>query len=115
MQSSRGVTLTDLDGNLAYDLTGASAAVEVVQVTAGSANTQFALVLNAANTDTSAANVAGFRVDANGSLTSIPGSIRPLSTDHPNPAQVLLDPERRILLVTEKRTNLIDVTVELAC
>jgi hypothetical protein len=66
-------------------------------------------VLNAANTDTSADNVVGFRVDANGALTSIPGSIRPLSTDHPNPAQGLLDPQRRVLLVTEKRTNVIDV------
>jgi 6-phosphogluconolactonase len=49
------------------------------------------------------------RVGDNGSLTSIPGSIRPLSTDHPNPAQVLLDPQRRVLLVTEKRTGVIDV------
>src|SRR5205823_4797750 len=37
------------------------------------------------------------------------GSIRPLSTAHPNPAQVLLDPQRRTLVVTEKSTNLIDV------
>jgi 6-phosphogluconolactonase (cycloisomerase 2 family) len=66
-------------------------------------------VLNAANGSSSAASVAGFRVDATGALHSIPGAIRPLSTAHPNPAQVLLDPQRRTLLVTEKATNLIDV------
>jgi 6-phosphogluconolactonase len=66
-------------------------------------------VLNAANGSDSAANVAGFRVDADGSLHSIPNAIRPLSTAHPNPAQVLLDPQRRMLLVTEKSTNMIDL------
>jgi 6-phosphogluconolactonase (cycloisomerase 2 family) len=67
-------------------------------------------VLNAANGDTTtAANVAGFRVSGDGRLTSIPGAIRPLTTDHPNPAQVLYDPQRQKLLVTEKRTDVIDV------
>jgi 6-phosphogluconolactonase len=66
-------------------------------------------VLNAANASDSPANVAGFSVDSSGALHSIPGAIRPLSSAHPNPAQVLLDPQRRTLLVTEKGTNLIDV------
>ena len=66
-------------------------------------------VLNAANASDSSANVAGFSVDSSGALHSIPGAIRPLSSAHPNPAQVLLDPQRRTLLVTEKGTNLIDV------
>ena len=48
-------------------------------------------VLNAGNGSDSPANVAGFSVDASGALHSIPNSIRPLSTAHPNPAQVLLD------------------------
>jgi 6-phosphogluconolactonase len=67
-------------------------------------------VLNAANANPAvAANVTGFRVDAHGALHSIAGSTRPLSAAHPNPAQVLLDPYRRYLLVTEKDTNLIDL------
>jgi 6-phosphogluconolactonase (cycloisomerase 2 family) len=66
-------------------------------------------VLNAANASGSAANVAGFRVDAHGRLHPIPGATRPLSAPHPNPAQVLLDPQHRFLLVTEKGTDLIDV------
>jgi hypothetical protein len=66
-------------------------------------------VLNAANASDSPANVAGFSVDSSGALHSIPGAIRPLSSAHPNPAQVLLDPQRHTLLVTEKGTNLIDV------
>ncbi len=67
-------------------------------------------VLNAANANPAvAANVTGFRVDAHGTLHPIAGSTRPLSAAHPNPAQVLLDPYRRYLLVTEKDTNLIDL------
>jgi len=66
-------------------------------------------VLNAANASSTAANVAGFRVDHDGALHPIAGSTRLLSTAHPNPAQVLLDPQRRFLLITEKSTNLIDV------
>jgi DNA-binding beta-propeller fold protein YncE len=66
-------------------------------------------VLNAANERAQAANVAGFRVAADGTLAPIPGATRPLSAAHPNPAQVQLDPSGRYLLVTEKGTNLIDV------
>lgn len=66
-------------------------------------------VLNAANVSASPANVAGFHVAADGTLTPIPGATRPLSSAHPNPAEVLLDPYRRTLLVTEKNTNLIDL------
>ncbi len=66
-------------------------------------------VLNAANASPSAANVAGFRVDDKGVLHPISGSTRPLSSPHPNPAQVQLDPQHRFLLVTEKSTGLIDI------
>jgi 6-phosphogluconolactonase len=66
-------------------------------------------VLNAANASPAAANVAGFHVDESGKLHPIPGATRPLSAPHPNPAQVLLDPEHHILLVSEKGTNLIDL------
>jgi 6-phosphogluconolactonase len=66
-------------------------------------------VLNAANISKSAANVAGFRVAANGTLHQIAGATRLLSAAHPNPAQILIDPSGQFLLVTEKKTNLIDV------
>lgn len=67
-------------------------------------------VLNAANaSSTTAANVAGFRVDSAGKLHAIAGATKPLSTAHPNPAEILIDPSGHFLLVTEKSTNLIDV------
>ena len=66
-------------------------------------------VLNAANGSMVAADVAGFRVDANGELHAIAGATKSLSTTHPNPAQVQIDPSGHFLLVTEKVTNLIDV------
>src|SRR5712691_7126041 len=59
-------------------------------------------VLNAANASASAANVTGFRVDDHGNLHPIAGSTRPLSTAHPNPAQVLLDLLFSDLPTTEK-------------
>ncbi len=66
-------------------------------------------VLNAANGSAAAGNVTGFRVDNEGDLHAIPGSARLLSTAHPNPAQVQIDPTGHWLVVTEKLTNLIDV------
>jgi len=66
-------------------------------------------VLNAANGSAASANVAGFKVDDAGDLHPIPGATRLLSTAHPNPAQVQIDPSGRWLLVTEKLNNLIDV------
>lgn len=66
-------------------------------------------VLNAANASAADANVTGFHVDHHGNLHPIAGSTRALSANHPNPAQVQLDPSGRWLLVTEKGTNLIDV------
>jgi 6-phosphogluconolactonase len=66
-------------------------------------------VLNAANGSAASANVAGFKVDAEGDLHPIAGATRLLSTAHPNPAQVQIDPSGRWLLITEKVNNLIDV------
>ncbi len=66
-------------------------------------------VLNAANGSSAASNVAGYHVDGKGVLHPIVGATRPLSTSHPNPAQIQIDPSGRFLLVTEKLTNLIDV------
>src|SRR5436309_3159232 len=63
-------------------------------------------VLNAANASTEAANVAGFHVDAHGTLHPIAGATQPLSAAHPNPAQVQIDRDGDTVLVTEKGTNL---------
>ncbi len=53
--------------------------------------------------------VAGLRLDPRGTLSSLPGSSRPLSAGMTDPAQVGFSPDGRFLLVTEKATNLIDV------
>lgn len=67
-------------------------------------------VLNAANaSSTTAASVAGFHVDAAGALQPIAGATKPLSAPHPDPGQVQIDPSGHVLLVTEKKTNLIDL------
>src|SRR5438105_3811328 len=67
-------------------------------------------VLNAANANPAvAANVTGFRVGDDGHLSPIAGSTRALSAPHPNPAEVLLSPDGRQLLVSAKGTNLIDI------
>jgi 6-phosphogluconolactonase len=66
-------------------------------------------VLNAANGSNTSASIAGFRVEDEGDLHPIKGANVPLSTAHPNPAQIQIDPSGQWLLVTEKLTNLIDV------
>jgi len=62
-------------------------------------------VLNAGGTE----NITGFSVDANGALSVLPGSSRPLSGTGVGPAQVGFDPSGSSLVVTEKNTNRIDV------
>jgi len=62
-------------------------------------------VLNAGGVN----NVAGFRVGPHGTLSPVPGSTRPLSADATGPAQVGFSPDGRVLLVTEKATNTLDV------
>lgn len=51
-------------------------------------------------------NVSGFRL-RNGALEPIPGSARSLSAASTAPAQVQFDPTGRVLVVTEKATDLI--------
>ena len=56
------------------------------------------------------ANIAGFRVDQNGSLTYIDGSTRALAGGAlALPAQISFTPDGLHLLVTEKGTDSIDV------
>ena len=55
------------------------------------------------------ANITGFRVGDDGSLTPIPGSTRPLSGSTPSGcAQVAFNPKGDVLTVTEVEANVID-------
>lgn len=55
-----------------------------------------------------AGNITGFHLDGDGTLTPIPGSTQPLSASGVAPAEVQFSPDGRVLVVTEKATNLID-------
>ena len=82
-----------------------SGGVEPVSVTV---HGPFVYVLNAGNS-TTAGNIAGFYQGFWGTLFSIPGSSRPLSTRAPTgPAQISFNPSGTALVVTEKDTSLID-------
>jgi 6-phosphogluconolactonase (cycloisomerase 2 family) len=65
-------------------------------------------VLNAGGSVGGSDNIAGFRLDPHGQLTYLAGSSRPLSVESTAPAQVGFDPSGRVLVVTEKATNLVD-------
>jgi 6-phosphogluconolactonase len=52
-------------------------------------------------------NIAGFHL-SNGKLSAIPKSIRPLSSNSSGPAEISFNPSGKVLVVTEKNTNLID-------
>ena len=54
-------------------------------------------------------SVVGFRLNANGQLSQIPGSTTFLSTSNSGPGSVVFAPGGQQVLVTEKVTNLIDV------
>jgi 6-phosphogluconolactonase (cycloisomerase 2 family) len=68
-------------------------------------------VLNAGGQVGDVDTISGFRVDPHGTLSAIPGSTRPLSAASAGPAQVSFSPDGRVLVVTEKATNLIDTYV----
>jgi 6-phosphogluconolactonase (cycloisomerase 2 family) len=56
-------------------------------------------------------NITGFEVSPDGELSQIAGSTRPLSSGTADPAQVQFSPDGRLLVVTEKGTNLISTYV----
>lgn len=64
-------------------------------------------VLNAgnANDPNSADNITGFQLNADGTLSPLPGAKRPLSARSTAPAQVSFNTAGTVLLVTEKATN----------
>ncbi len=53
-------------------------------------------------------NITGFRINEDGTIIMISGSSRPLSGSGVGPAQVEFSPDGRMLVVTEKGTNMID-------
>lgn len=65
-------------------------------------------VLNAGGNAGDSDNITGFTVAPDGTLTAIPGSTRPLSAASTGPAQIQLNSDGDVLVVTEKATNLID-------
>jgi 6-phosphogluconolactonase len=67
-------------------------------------------VLNAGSGATPA-NITGFTVGNDATLSPLAGSTRPLSGDSVGPAQIQFSPDGRVLVVTEKATNLIDTHV----
>lgn len=52
-------------------------------------------------------NIVGFHLH-NGKLSMIPNSIRPLSNNSADPAEIAFNPDGDVLVVTEKSTNIID-------
>jgi len=52
-------------------------------------------------------SISGLAVSANGNLSPLPGSTRPLSAASTNPAQVEFSPDGGVLIVTERATNLL--------
>jgi 6-phosphogluconolactonase len=55
-----------------------------------------------------AGNITGFRINDDGTISQISGSTQPLSSSAAGPAQIEFSPDGRILVVTEKATNMID-------
>src|SRR5205809_5439955 len=56
-------------------------------------------------------NVSGLTVDRDGNLTPLAGSTSPLSAASTSPAQVDFSDDGKVVIVTEKATNLIDTYV----
>jgi len=65
-------------------------------------------VLNAGGNVGASDNIAGFVVNDEGKLSQLSGSTRPLSAAVTAPAQIKFTPDGRVLVVTEKATNIID-------
>ncbi|HEV2177604.1 MAG TPA: beta-propeller fold lactonase family protein [Terriglobia bacterium] len=64
--------------------------------------------LYVANSGGTMQNIAGFNIAANGALSALAGSVRSLSSNKANPAEVAFSNDGTILVVTEKGTNKID-------
>lgn len=89
------------DGGLTLRSTVSSGGTTPISVTIAG---RLVYVLNAGG----AGNIAGFRLANDGSLSAIAGSSRPLSSNAAGPAQIQFARQGRVLVVTEKNTNVID-------
>jgi len=67
------------------------------------ANDNIVYVLNAGGKG----NIAGFYLN-NGKLSMIPKSVKSLSSNSAGPAKIAFNPDGKVLVVTEKNTNVID-------
>jgi 6-phosphogluconolactonase len=56
-------------------------------------------------------NITGFHINNDGTISQISGSTQPLSGTGVGPAQIEFSPNGRVLVVTEKATNMIDTYV----
>lgn len=68
-----------------------------------------AYVLNAGGQVGGSDNIVGFRLDADGGLNYLQGSVQSLSAASTAAAQIQFSPDGRFLVVTEKATSIIDV------
>jgi len=71
-------------------------------------NKHLLYVLNAGGNVGANDNIAGFVVDPQGRLAPLHDSTRPLSGDVTAPSQIRFTPDGKVLVVTEKATNVID-------
>ncbi len=93
------------DGSLWQTSTIASGGTQPISVTLSG---DLVYALNAGGSG----NIVGFRLGHDGTLSTIPGSARPLSAaSGTGPAQIEFDPQGRVLVVTEKGTNRITTYV----
>lgn len=92
------------NGSLERTSTVASGGTQPISVTLSG---DLVYVLNAGGPG----NIVGFRLGADGTLSMISGSARPLSGAGVDPAQIEFDPQGRTLVVTEKGTNRITTYV----
>ena len=56
-------------------------------------------------------NITGFRINNNGTISQMSGSSQPLSGTGVGPAQIEFNPNGKILIVTEKASNMIDTYI----
>ena len=92
------------DGSIERTSTVASGGTQPISVTI---SRDLVYALNAGGSG----NIVGFRLGDDGTLSTIPGSARPLSAAGVGPAQIEFDPRGRVLVVTEKGTNRITTYV----
>ena len=94
--------LVNPEGRLALAARVASGGTQPISL---SAHGHLLYVLNAGGSG----NINGFTIGADGALSPIPGSTRPLTGTAVGPAQVAFSPDGRLLVVTEKTVNRIAV------